>query len=146
MSEKDILLEVTALQFRGLVGSSFAVAATLVNPKVASQNMTKSLQAHFKTRQQIYTAREALCASGLRVFHDDVVTLTDNVVAEVLFHFSVDNTCITCVELWTPLKTDVNMYSPSSTVDFVATDDIIHVCTWRSHGSVAYVIPHAGFN
>ena len=145
MTEKDILLEVTALQWRGLVSSSFAVVATLVNPKVATNTMTKSLQAHFKTRQQIYTAKEAVCASGLRVFHDDVVTLTDSVVAEVLFHFSVDNKCITCVERWTPLKTDINMYSPSSTVEFVDTDDIIHVCTWRSHGSVAYVIPHAGF-
>ena len=145
MSEREILLEVTALQLRGLNETKFTDNAMLVKPKLAPKNMTLSLQAQFQTNKPCYTAKEAVCATGLRVFQGDIITLFDGTVAEVLFHMSLDNRCISCVEFWSQLKTDVNMYSASSEAHFVYTCDIERVCVWRAQGSVAYVIPPAGF-
>jgi hypothetical protein len=144
MSERSVLLEVIALQFRGMQSECHG-HAVLHEPKPAKDALTGLVQSIFRTLELVLTAQVAVCATGLRVFQDDVVQLVDGAIAEVVFHVQLGAECMSCVSVWTQSEVDKNIYNICKTAEFVSTDYIVNVCTYRRQDGVAYVIPPSGF-
>ena len=146
LSERTIILEVTARQLRGMQ-QEMSDVAWLHSPKLAGDELGNTVRAMLGlgTASLVWTSKVAVCATGLKVHEDDVVELHSGIVAQVLFHVSVHSECISCITEWNKLRVDPNMYSIGTRATFVDTDSISNVCTYRLEGDVAYVIPPAGF-
>ncbi|CAE8739399.1 unnamed protein product, partial [Polarella glacialis] len=141
--ETSVLESVLHVQLEALSEPNLlpSTSAHLVSPKLATAELSRTVQHHMANDADVFAAAVAMFRMQ-RCFRKDVavVRMEDGThVAEVWFHVSQNNVCVSCVSPWRGLGN--NKFAVEDAPVLILTENIQNTCVYSITNSIATVAP-----